>query len=300
MASVSPKNNNDSSAKENTASAEAPKKRPINWNTPDNFMKLYGWVEALFFASDRPLTLEDLESILANHAEGLRPEQLEGVIREIVASYSHPTRGFHLVEVAEGWQFRTNTNHVALLRTLFSHNPPRISQAALEAMAIVAYRQPITRVEIDAIRGVDSGGVLRNLMDRRLVRVVGRATTPGRPYLYGTSPEFLEYFGLRSLRELPSFAQLSMPVPDGFIPPHLREDEEEAARAREEAQADEAEANAKDGGKDDDSSKKKKKKRPSARARAQAKAQELFEFMNSGPLGRRASEESEEESEEEQ
>lgn len=278
------------SAKQNNEAAEAPKKRPPNWNTPDNFMKLYGWVEALFFAADRPLTLEDLENILQNHADGLHQEQLEGVIREIVASYSHPTRGFHLIEVAEGWQFRTNTNHVALIRTLFSHNPPRISQAALEAMAIVAYRQPITRVEVDAIRGVDSGGVLRNLMDRRLVRVVGRATTPGRPFLYGTSPEFLEYFGLKSLRDLPSFAQLSMPVPEGFVPPHLREKEEEMEREEEAAEA---------AGQGDDGNQK-KKKRPSARARAQAKAQELFEFMNSGPLARRASEEPEEETTEDE
>ncbi len=293
MASVSSNKTSASANSDSKKTAEAPKERPINWNTPDNFMKLYGWVEALFFASDSPLTLEDLETILPEHAPGLRTEQLEGVIREIVASYNHPARGFHLIEVAEGWQFRTNLNHVKLLRTLFSHNPPRISQAALEAMAIVAYRQPITRVEIDAIRGVDSGGVLRNMLDRRLVRVVGRADTPGRPYLYGTSPEFLEYFGLRNLRDLPSFAQLSMSIPEGFIPKHLQEAaEEEARREVEEEKTAEIKEAA-----NPTEKKKKKKKRPTAKARAQAKAQELFDFMSSGPLGRRAADAEDEDEE---
>ena len=242
--------------------------RPVNWNEPDKFMQLYGWVEALIFASEAPLTLDDLQSILANFAPGIRPEILQSVIREMIASYSHPTRGFHLVEVAEGWQFRTNIDYVKLLRALFSHNPPRISQAALECMAIVAYRQPMTRVEIDAIRGVDSGGVMRGLLERSLVQVVGRAKTPGRPYLYGTSPAFLEYFGLKSLRDLPSFMELSMDVPT------IAFGEGAESAQQEGQQGEETTARTESG-------------TLSTKEQAQQQAQQLYQFMRNGPvLGR--------------
>lgn len=173
---------------------------------------LCGYVEALLFASDRPLSFDEMREIL-HHAElPYLPQQIENAVRELVAIYDHPGRGMTLIEVAGGWQFRSNPEHTELIRKLFQFRPPRLSQAALECMAVIAYRQPVTRTEIDAIRGVDSGGVLRSLLERRLVIVVGRHTAPGRPFLYGTSPEFLEFFGLNDLRELPSLAD-TLPSP---------------------------------------------------------------------------------------
>lgn len=173
--------------------------------------QLYGWMEALFFAADHPLSVDEIVEILATTHDDRLPEKIDAVIQELISQYNHPHRGMHLVEVAGGWQFRTNPNHSNLLRKLFAQRPPRLSQAAIECVAIVAYRQPVTRAEVSAIRGVDCGSMMRSLNERRLIQVVGRHDSPGRPYLYGTSPEFLEYFGLSNIKELPKLTQLTQP-----------------------------------------------------------------------------------------
>lgn len=183
------------------------------WNPLAFADPLCGYIEALLFASDRPLTFEDMQKILQHAGFSYLPQQIENAVRELEAMYSHPQRGIQLAEIAGGWQYRSNPAHTELIRQLFQFRPPRLSQAALECMAVVAYRQPVTRTEIDAIRGVDSGGVLRSLLERRLVIVVGRHSAPGRPFLYGTGPEFLEFFGLNDLRELPSLADILPPSP---------------------------------------------------------------------------------------
>lgn len=180
---------------------------PLSWAPAAFSHPLCGPVEALLFASDRPLPLDDLHRILSNAGHNVMPQQIEGAIRELEAMYAHNARGMKLVEVAGGWQFRSNPEYTELIRKLFQFRPPRLSKAALECISTIAYRQPVTRSEIDALRGVDSGGVLRSLLERRLIMVVGRHDSPGRPYLYGTSPEFLEFFGLNDLRELPSMAE---------------------------------------------------------------------------------------------
>ncbi len=173
---------------------------------------LFGYIEALLFASDRPLSIDDMHQILHSAGHDWMPQQIEGAVRELEAMHQSPIRGLQLIEVAGGWQFRSNPEHTDLIRKLFHFRPPRVTKAALECLSAIAYRQPVTRSEVDAIRGVDSGGVMRTLLERRLIRVVGRHNSPGRPYLYATSPEFLEFFGLHDLKELPSLADV-LPTP---------------------------------------------------------------------------------------
>lgn len=182
---------------------------------------LSGPTEALLFASDRPLSPEDIQRIFANADIRASLEQIQGALIELHRLYSDASRGMHLIEVAGGFQFRSNQQYTKLIRKLFQFRPPRLSTAALECLSTVAYRQPVTRSEVDAIRGVDSSGVMRSLIERRLIIVVGRHNAPGRPYLYGTSPEFLEFFGLNDLTELPNMA--------GMLPPEQGQVDTEAA-----------------------------------------------------------------------
>ena len=112
-------------------------------------------------------------------------------------------------EVSKGFQFRSHPGNAAMIRDVFKLKPLRISRAALESLAIVAYRQPLTRAEVEEIRGVDSGGVLKYLFEKELVRVIGRKEEPGRPIIYGTSKAFLELFGLKSLSDLPALHEFS-------------------------------------------------------------------------------------------
>lgn len=160
--------------------------------------------EGLVFVSEAPLKIDriaetlDIERVQAKH-----------LLEELVAEYEEMGRGFILVETAEGFQFRTRTEHSEWLRRLNSSRPFRFSRAALESLAIVAYRQPITRAEIEYLRGVDSGGVLKTLLDKCLIRILGKKDVPGRPLMYGTTPEFLEFFGLPDLSGLPTLKNFS-------------------------------------------------------------------------------------------
>lgn len=129
---------------------------------------------------------------------------VQQALEELSRDYLEGGRGIILTEVAGGWQFRTRPENGALLRAFFQAKPTRMSKPSLETLAIVAYRQPITRVEIDEIRGVDSGGVVKTLLEKNLLRIVGKKEEAGRPMLYGTTQEFLELFQLKSLKDLPT------------------------------------------------------------------------------------------------
>jgi segregation and condensation protein B len=161
-------------------------------------------IEALLFAAPGPVRLEQLA--LAVEAE---PDRVKRQLDELEKEYRHMQRGFVLVELADGYQLRTRPEHAEWVRRLHSSRPVRISRAALETLAIVAYRQPVTRADIEYLRGVDSGGVVKSLLDKRLVRIVGKMDAPGRPLLYGTSREFLEFFGLRTLKDLPTLKEFT-------------------------------------------------------------------------------------------
>lgn len=158
-------------------------------------------VESLLFAADKPLTLKQIGDLVG---EGDLSH-----VREAVASLEahYYERGIQLHAVAGGHQFRTHPKNASWVQKLLAQKPVRLSRALLETLAIVAYRQPITRPEIDEIRGVDSGGTLKTLMDRVLVRILGKKEEPGRPILYGTTRDFLEFFNLKDLKDLPTLRE---------------------------------------------------------------------------------------------
>jgi segregation and condensation protein B len=167
----------------------------------DNLSQL---VEAFIFASETPISLDRLSDLLDQPKAKLRP-----VIEELKEQYEVRQHGFTLVEVAGGYQFRTIAEFAPWLRKLKKDRVPRFSRAALETLAIIAYRQPATRAEIEYLRGVDSGGVMKTLLDKNLLRILGKKDVPGRPLLYGTSRQFLELFGLRDLNDLPTLKEFS-------------------------------------------------------------------------------------------
>lgn len=158
-------------------------------------------VEALLLVAETPLSVERLALVL-EHDEALVARALE-LLR---AEFCGEQRGIHLQEVGGGFQLRSNPRFGQLVLDLYEDRPARLTRAALEALAIVAYRQPVTRAQVEAVRGVDSSGVLRRLVELELIESVGRADDLGRPHLYGTTPRFLEFFGLSSLEELPMLA----------------------------------------------------------------------------------------------
>lgn len=156
-------------------------------------------IEALLFASDQPLTLPLLSDALEMTSEDVQTE-----LAALAADFRERNAGVELREIAGGWVFVTAPEHGEVLaRMLRGKRKMRLSRAALETLAIIAYKQPVTKSEVEAIRGVDASGVLATLLERNLVTVKGRSTVVGRPLLYGTTVEFLNYFGLKDLAELP-------------------------------------------------------------------------------------------------
>jgi segregation and condensation protein B len=163
---------------------------------------LRGLLEALVFASDKPMKTGELARLASAPTR-----QVKEAMGELRAEYL--TRGIVLEEVAGGWLFRTSAQYAPFVRELTGGRPVRLTRAQLETLAIAAYRQPITRPEIDDIRGVDSGATLKLLLERDLVRILGKKDEPGRPLLYGTTTHFLEFFNMKSLRDLPTLREFT-------------------------------------------------------------------------------------------
>jgi segregation and condensation protein B len=163
---------------------------------------LKGLLEALIFASDKPVKAADLAK-----AASAQVKEVKLLLAILKTDYS--ARGVQLDEVANGWIFRTSAVYAPFVRDLASQKPVRLSRAQVETLAILAYRQPITRPEVDDIRGVDCGAVLKLLLERDLVRILGKKDEPGRPILYGTTSTFLEFFGLKSLKDLPTLREFT-------------------------------------------------------------------------------------------
>lgn len=157
-------------------------------------------LEALLFAAEEPLSVRRLSAMI----EGASPAMITDLVRELNADYLRESRAFQVQEVAGGFRLVTRPEYATWVRELRAAGAsPRLSQAALETLSIVAYKQPVTRAELESIRGVAVEGVLKTLVERELVRIVGREEGLGRPLLYGTTDHFLEYFGLPSLDALP-------------------------------------------------------------------------------------------------
>lgn len=164
--------------------------------------ELKNLLQSILFAADHSVSLTKLEGIL----EGIERADIKSALDEMMEETSG--KGVMVVNVANGYMMRTNPDHAPWLRRLFKIAVKRLSKSAMEALAITAYKQPMTRSELDDIRGVDSGGVLRTLMDKRLIKIVGRKDAPGKPVVYGTTKEFLESFDLKDLSSLPSLKDL--------------------------------------------------------------------------------------------
>lgn len=167
-------------------------------------------IEALLLATTEPLTLSEIMRTLEPEKDGesLLKKDISGILKELKESYDKNHHGIQIVEVNGGYQFRTKSHLSQWIYKLNRPKPTRLSKPAIESLAIMAYRQPITRNEVETIRGVDSGAVIKGLLERHLVKIVGRKDEPGRPLLYGTTPQFLELFGLRDLKELPPLKEL--------------------------------------------------------------------------------------------
>jgi len=161
-------------------------------------------IESLLFVADGPLTIQRLGEVL----EGVEREDLRSTLNELQAELENSRRGVRLVEVAGGYQLRTAKVNADWVKKFLGGRPARMGRATLETLAIIAYRQPITRAEIESIRGVDVDGVINTLLDRSLIRAVARKDVPGRPFLYGTTPEFLQLFNLKDLTHLPTLKEM--------------------------------------------------------------------------------------------
>jgi segregation and condensation protein B len=174
-------------------------------------------VESLLFVAEGPLTLQRFGEVL----DGVDKQTIQAVLQALQEEYEAQNRGLRLVEVAGGYQMRTAKDNADWVKKFLGGRPARMGKATLETLAIIAYRQPITKAEIEAIRGVDVDGVISTLLERNLIRAVARKDVPGRPFLYGTTPEFLQLFKLRDLTHLPTLKEMeeiSLPeVPRGII-----------------------------------------------------------------------------------
>ena len=161
-------------------------------------------VEGLIFVSDSPITFTKLCDILNEYDK----EEIRLALTELRNDYNPVERGIYLAEVAEGYQFRTCKENAEFIRRLVRISTSKLSKPALETLAIIAYRQPMTRAEIEYLRGVESGGVLKTLLEKSLIKILGKKNIPGKPLIYGTSKKFLETFNLRDLKSLPTLKEV--------------------------------------------------------------------------------------------
>jgi len=170
-------------------------------------------IEALLFSSDKPLLIDQIRKILDNLDGG----QIRNTIEELRKDYEESNRGMRIYEVAGGFQMISAPVFSTFLKKLFkgARHSERLSKPALETLAIIAYKQPLSKLEIESLRKVNVDGVIYTLLDKNLIRVVGRKKAPGRPKVYGTTRGFLEYFGLKSLEELPKIENFPVPLAKG-------------------------------------------------------------------------------------
>lgn len=181
-------------------------------------------LESLLFVADAPLTIQRLAEVL----NGVDKNEIAAALRDLQGEFDSGARGIRLVEVAGGYQLRTAAANADWVKKLLGGRPARMTRATLETLAIIAYRQPITKAEIEAIRGVDVDGVVNTLLERNLIRAVARKDVPGRPFLYGTTPDFLQLFNLKDLSHLPTLKEMeeiTLPnAPEEEVPAETGED----------------------------------------------------------------------------
>ncbi|MCP5060592.1 MAG: SMC-Scp complex subunit ScpB [bacterium] len=201
-------------------------------------------VEALILASPEPVSAQRLAQIVPY----LKPAKAKELVAELGEEYKEQERAFEVWEVAGGYQIRTRPDFSGYLRALQAERPLRLSRAALETLSVIAYKQPVTRAEVEHVRGVDAGATVKSLVDRKLVRVAGHREVPGRPMLYATTKRFLEVFGLPKLDDLPTLREIEelLPAADPDVEIEAaeagQEHDEEAAGTSQEASTDVSES----------------------------------------------------------
>ncbi len=167
-------------------------------------------IEAFLFASDKPVTSNEIHSWIP---EATVPD-IRQSLEELRAEYDTMGRSFSLKQIARGYQFRTKSEYASYVLQMLKTSPARLSRAAFETLAIIAYKQPILRQEIERLRGVDVGGILRTLLEKDLIRIMGRKNLPGKPLIYGTTKRFLEVFDLKNINSLPKLKEIKDLVSD--------------------------------------------------------------------------------------
>ncbi len=177
----------------------------------DAQLQLYkSGIEALLFVSDKPVVLEQFKTVFPE----LKPAEISGLVKELQEAYVNREAGIVIVDIAGGWQMLSNSNAAGYIREFYkTKSKEKLSRAALELLAIIAYKQPVSRGDLEVIRGVNCDGPVAHLLNKGLIEIVGRKEVAGRPFLYGTTKAFLEYFGLKSLEDLPKLEQLSQLTP---------------------------------------------------------------------------------------
>ncbi|HDQ03315.1 MAG TPA: SMC-Scp complex subunit ScpB [Deltaproteobacteria bacterium] len=182
-------------------------------------------IEALVLSSEAPLGVEKICSVLPE----VEKSEIRKTLDNLAAEYRERAGGIYLEDVAGGFQFRTRPEFGHWIKKMRGTKPPSLSRAAMETLAIIAYRQPVVKSEIESIRGVDASHPLKGLLEKKLVRIVGRKDVPGKPIIYGTTKKFLEVFNLKDLSELPTLRELKeLNEPEGSIVPVESDDSEEA------------------------------------------------------------------------
>ncbi len=179
----------------------------------DQIQKYKSALEALLFVSDKPITVDQFKAVFPE----LKPTEIQELVKKLQDEYVERVSGMMIVEIAGGWQMLSDSHAAVYIREFYkTKTKEKLSRPALESLAIIAYKQPVGRAEVEIIRGVNSDGTIAHLLNKGLVKIVGRKEVPGRPFLYGTTKEFLEYFGLRALEDLPKveeFTQLGIDMP---------------------------------------------------------------------------------------
>jgi segregation and condensation protein B len=162
-------------------------------------------LEALIFVSPNPIGLKKILEVVQ---DSFSKKDIEAALAQLQKEYDTPERGLYLQEVAEGFHFRTKPRYSEWIKRLKKISPARLSKASLETLAIIAYKQPATRGDVERLRGVEVDGIVRTLLEKNLIHIVGRKEIPGRPILYGTTQRFLELFELKDLSSLPSLEEI--------------------------------------------------------------------------------------------
>ena len=225
---------------------------------------LKGAVEALLFVSEKPVMIEQFKDAIAGSAAA----EIKVVLQQLKSDYDNSPRGMSVVEIAGGWQMLSSQGFAEYIREFYkTRHKEKLSRAGLEVLAIIAYKQPVSRTDVEMIRGVNSDGTVMHLLNKGLVKIAGRKEVPGRPYVYATTALFLEYFGLRSLEDLPRLEEFpalmaktnevgtpapepseAVVTPEPEVTPATRAElDEEMARARTRIDIEELEKHTQDG-----------------------------------------------------